>query len=106
MIYLIIVVALTSAVIATGVYVNTLAYQINDYSTVVEELSQTIALQESSLEALNDTDVIAQTAAELGMVDASSSVSGSSVVVSDAKADIETNWFDEFCDWISGMLGG
>ncbi len=56
-----------------------------------------------------DYEALALRAAELGYVDASADNSNTYTQIETRPAqnfNVETNWFDQLCDWFSGVFGG
>ena len=95
-------IALTSVAVS-GVFAET-AQLSADYAGVVREVS---ALDE--LLSVEDYAALAERAEELGYIDASESNTQTYTEVETRPAqnfNIETNWFDSLCDWVSNAFGG
>ena len=97
-------IALTSVSVA-GVFAET-AKLTADY----EEIASQIAALEAEL-GVEDYTELAERAAELGYVDASQGNANTATYTEietrpPQKFDVETNWFDQFCDWVCGVFGG
>ena len=75
-----------------------------EYATVSGDLAE--------LEALINADnyeELAKRAEELGFIDANDATSHTYELLETRPAQnfkIETNWFDQLCDWLSGVFGG
>lgn len=75
-----------------------------EYATVSGDLA--------ALEALINADnyeELAKRAEELGFIDANDATSHTYELLETRPAQnfkIETNWFDQLCDWLSGVFGG
>lgn len=75
-----------------------------EYATVSGDLAE--------LEALINADnyeKLAERAEELGFIDANDATSHTYELLETRPAQnfkIETNWFDQLCDWLSGVFGG
>lgn len=57
----------------------------------------------------DDYAVLAEKAAELGYIDASKSNTQTYTEIETRPAqnfNVQTNWFDSLCDWLSGVFGG
>lgn len=106
--YAIVVLALVLAVTLCGVAVSSsfsgtaaLNAEYAETTARVEELSAQVATE--------DYAALAQKAAELGYIDASRSNTQTYTEIQTRPAqnfNVETNWFDSLCDWLSGAFGG
>lgn len=106
--YAIVVLALILAVTLCGVSVSssfigatTLNAEYIETSARVAELSAQVATE--------DYAALAEKAAELGYIDASRSNTQTYTEIETRPAqnfNVETNWFDSLCDWLSGAFGG
>lgn len=71
-------------------------------SAVVADLTAQVAAEENYA-------VLAEKAAELGYIDASRSNTQTYTEIETRPAqnfNVESNWFDSLCDWLSGAFGG
>lgn len=92
-----------TAVAVSGVFGETLQISAN-YAGVADKVA---ALDEQL--AQEDYGALAERAEELGYIDASESNTQMYTEVETRPAqnfNIETNWFDSLCDWLSGAFGG
>ena len=92
-----------TAVAVSGVFGETLQISAN-YAEVADKVA---ALDEQL--AQEDYGARAERAEELGYIDASESNTQMYTEVETRPAqnfNIETNWFDSLCDWLSGAFGG
>ena len=92
-----------TAVAVSGVFGETLQISAN-YAEVADKVA---ALDEQL--AQEDYGALAERAEELGYIDASESNTQMYTEVETRPAqnfNIETNWFDSLCDWLSGAFGG
>lgn len=92
-----------TAVAVSGVFGETLQISAN-YAEVADKVA---ALDEQLAE--EDYGALAERAEELGYIDASESNTQMYTEVETRPAqnfNIETNWFDSLCDWLSGVFGG
>ena len=92
-----------TAVAVSGVFGETLQISAN-YAEVADKVA---ALDEQL--AQEDYGALAERAEELGYIDASESNTQMYTEVETRPAqnfNIETNWFDSLCDWLSGVFGG
>ena len=92
-----------TAVAVSGVFGETLQISAN-YAEVADKVT---ALDEQL--AQEDYGALAERAEELGYIDASESNTQMYTEVETRPAqnfNIETNWFDSLCDWLSGAFGG
>lgn len=92
-----------TAVAVSGVFGETLQISAN-YAEVADKVA---ALDEQLAE--EDYGALAERAEELGYIDASESNTQMYTEVETRPAqnfNIETNWFDSLCDWLSGAFGG
>lgn len=106
--YAVIVLALILAVTLCGVAVSSsfagataLYTEYVDTNAAVAELTQQVATE--------DYAALAEKAAELGYIDASRSNTQTYTEIETRPAqnfNVESNWFDALCDWISGAFGG
>lgn len=95
-------IALTSVAVS-GVFAET-AQLTADFAEVT---SQIAALDEQLGE--EDYSALAERAAELGYIDASKGNTATYTEIETRPAqnfNVETNWFDQFCDWLCGVFGG
>lgn len=106
--YAIIVLGLIIAVTLCGVSVSgsfavttSLNAEYSDVATRVAQLTEQIQTE--------DYASMAEKATQLGYIDASESNSQTYTEIETRPAqnfDIQTNWFDSLCDWLSGAFGG
>lgn len=92
-----------TAVAVSGVFGETLQISAN-YAEVADKVA---ALDEQLAE--EDYGALAERAEELGYIDASESNTQMYTEVETRPVqnfNIETNWFDSLCDWLSGVFGG
>jgi len=105
-VYVAIALVLAIAVIATGVSISTASVQSDALVGQIEQKQAVILAQESELAVLQNEDNIRGRATEFGMVQAGESVYDAPVAetVDYPQANPHTNPFDEFMDWLSGLL--
>lgn len=105
--YAVVVLALILAVTLCGVSVSSsfgAATALN--AEYVESAAKVAELSEQITE---DYAALAEKAAELGYIDASRSNTQTYTEIETRPAqnfNVETNWFDSLCDWLSGAFGG
>lgn len=106
-VYLAIALVLAIAVIATGVSIANTSSQADAIAGRIAQNQAIIAEQESTLRVLGDEDNIRGRATENGMVQANSPTINAKPAeeVDYPDATPRTNSFDEFCDWLSKILG-
>ena len=97
-------IALTSVAVS-GVFAETAALtaQFNEIASQVAALDAELAVE--------DVAALQERAAELGYIDASQGNANTATYTQlDTRPaqnfDVETNWFDQFCDWLCGVFGG
>jgi len=106
--YAVVVLALILAVTLCGVSVSGLFVGATKLNAEYAENSAKVA-ELSSQVATEDYAVLAEKAAELGYIDASRSNTQTYSEIETRPAqnfNVETNWFDSLCDWLSGAFGG
>lgn len=106
--YAVLILALIIAVSLCGVAVTgsftgatALYSEYVEANTAVDELAQQAATE--------DYAALAERAAQLGYIDASRSNTQTYTEIETRPAqnfNVETNWFDSLCDWLSGAFGG
>lgn len=106
--YAVLILALVIAVALCGVSVTSsfgattaLYTEYAEASSVVADLSAQVATE--------DYAALAEKAAELGYIDASRSNTQTYTEIETRPAqnfNVESNWFDALCDWLSGAFGG
>ena len=106
--YAVLVLALVLAVTLCGVSVTGSFAATSALNTEYTEAVGTVAAltEQSSTE---DRAALAQRAAELGYIDASRSNTQTYTEIATRPAqnfNVESNWFDALCDWLSGAFGG
>ncbi len=106
-VYLAVVLLISSLVIATGITLTTKAAKINDLENQVKALNDTISQQVTQMEILSDENALLGRAYENGMTKVTYAEELELLPYDDAEMyQGSTNWFDSFCDWLSGVIGG
>lgn len=106
--YVAVVLALVLGVVFASVAVNG-AFSANvELTQSYQGALENISALETEL-SVEDAKMLAERAAELGYVNANESNTQTYTKVETRPAqnfNIETNWFDSLCDWLSGAFGG
>lgn len=107
LVYVAVALVLAIAVIATGVSISGAQASVGRLSSHITEQQATVAEQVTEIAALTDEAHIRDRATASGMVQASEPVYKVTAVekVDVQKATPHTNDFDEFCDWMSKVVG-
>ena len=106
--YAIIVLGLILAVTLCGVSVSGSFAATTALSTEYTEVADRVAQLTEQIQ-VEDYASMADKAAQLGYIDASESNSQTYTEIETRPAqnfNIQTNWFDSLCDWLSGAFGG
>lgn len=106
--YAIIVLGLILAVTLCGVSVSGSFAAATALSTEYTEVADSVAQLTEQIQ-VEDYASMADKAAQLGYIDASESNSQTYTEIETRPAqnfNIQTNWFDSLCDWLSGAFGG
>lgn len=106
--YAIIVLGLILAVTLCGVSVSGSFAAATALSTEYTEVADRVAQLTEQIQ-VEDYASMADKAAQLGYIDASESNSQTYTEIETRPAqnfNIQTNWFDSLCDWLSGAFGG
>ena len=106
--YAIIVLGLILAVTLCGVSVSGSFAATTALSTEFTEVADRVAQLTEQIQ-VEDYASMADKAAQLGYIDASESNSQTYTEIETRPAqnfNIQTNWFDSLCDWLSGAFGG
>ena len=106
LVYLAVAIALAIAVISVGVSISQTSATVDALTASIAQKQATLAAGEAELASKLDEDAIRQAAEELGMVSAGDP---EITIPSVEKGEVPTpavrsNGFDEFCDWLSGLL--
>ncbi|MCM1368312.1 MAG: hypothetical protein NC184_05860 [Roseburia sp.] len=106
LVYVAVALVLAVAVIATGVSISGAQASVGRLSAHITEQQATVAEQATEIAALTDETHILERATASGMVQSSQPVYKVNAVekVDVQKATPHTNGFDEFCDWMSGVV--
>ena len=108
--YVAVVLVLVLGIALTSVSVSGIFAQTAQLSDVLAEASAKLAELDKQL-ADEDREELARRAAELGYIDASQGNANTATYTEietrpAQNFNVETNWFDQFCDWICGVFGG
>lgn len=105
-VYVIIALVLAIAVIATGISISGTAAKADAVAKSVAQKQQIITQQQQEIALLQDADAICGKAMQNGMVEAGEPAFSVSNVetVGYPEATERTDGFDEFCDWLSGVI--
>ncbi|MBD5132119.1 MAG: hypothetical protein HDT28_05985 [Clostridiales bacterium] len=106
-VYVAVAIVLAIAVIATGVSISAASSELSVISESISQNQAVISEQQSTLASLRDDDAIRGKAVESGMIQASVPAFNVSPTenVEYPEAEPHTNGFDEFCDWLSQIIG-
>lgn len=106
-VYAVTVVALAIVVIVMGVAISNINATSEMLETQITQANEYIAVQNSEIERITDTDYVMSVAQDNGMEKADGAVEVELVpTVDPIKYEGSTNWFDKFCDFISNIIGG
>lgn len=106
-IYVSVILILSALVIATGIALSSTGARVNSLESELDAQNAIVARQIEELSRLSDEDAIRGRAYENGMERVESSQSIELLPMGEAKTyEGTTNWFDSFCDWLSGVFGG
>ena len=106
-VYLAVVLLISSLVIATDITLTGKAAKINDLENQIKALNDTISQQVTQIDVLSDENALAGRAYEKGMTKVTYAEEIELLPYGDAEMyQGSTNWFDSFCDWLSGVIGG
>lgn len=106
-IYMSIVLAIVTGIIATGVAVSSVSAQIVDYETTIASQEETIASQREGLALLDNSAVIADKAEQLGMVAIENGeVNSFDKLGIGGNTEDESGIFDSIRDWFNSVFGG
>lgn len=106
-VYASIVLILSALVIATGIYLSSTNARINDLDNELAVKNATITRQLSELNMLSDEDALTGRAFNRGMEKIEDAEVVDLLPMHEAPTyEGTTNWFDSFCDWLSGVFGG
>lgn len=106
--YTMVVLALILAVTLCSVSVNGSFVATSALNSEYTEISTNVANLAEQLQA-EDYAALAEKAAQLGYIDASKSNTQTYTEIETRPAqnfNVQTNWFDSLCDWLSGAFGG
>jgi len=106
-IYVMVALILAIAVIATGVSISHATVETDSIQEQIALKQAVIAEQQATLAGLNDSDAIRGKAIENGMVAAGNPTYTASATQTFEypQATPHENGFDEFCDWLSKVVG-
>lgn len=106
--YVAVVLALILGIVFASVAVNGAFAENVALTEAYQSATESISLLETEL-SVEDAKLLAERAAELGYINANQSNTQTYTKVETRPAqnfNIETNWFDSLCDWLSGVFGG
>ena len=106
-VYVSIIALLSALVIATGIFLSSAGARVESLQNEVDARNAIISQQLSDISVLSDENNIAGRAFNNGMdrVDAAEIIE--LLPIGEAPTyEGTTNWFDSFCDWLSGVFGG
>ena len=106
--YTMVVLALILAVTLCSVSVSGSFVATSALNSEYTEISTNVANLAEQLQA-EDYAALAEKAAQLGYIDASKSNTQTYTEIETRPAqnfNVQTNWFDSLCDWLSGAFGG
>ncbi len=106
--YTMVVLALILAVTLCSVSVSGSFVATSALNSEYTEISTNVAKLAEQLQA-EDYAALAEKAAQLGYIDASKSNTQTYTEIETRPAqnfNVQTNWFDSLCDWLSGAFGG
>jgi hypothetical protein len=90
-----------------GIVIGNSAKTVSALESQVKASSAVVRVQQAQIDELSSDSVIEQKATENGMVNASKSEQIELLVINDnEEKSSSTNFFDIFCDWFSGIIGG
>ena len=106
-VYLAVILVLSALVIATGVSLSSAGSRVENLQNEIAVRNAVLAEQIDEIARLSDEDAIRGRAYENGMENAQSNGNIELLPMGDAPTyEGTTNWFDSFCDWLSGVFGG
>ena len=108
--YVAVVLLLVLGISLTSVAVSGVFAQVTQLTSDYTEVADQIAALDEAL-GVEDFDALQERAAELGYIDASKGNANTAYFTEletrpAQEFNVETNWFDEFCDWLCGVFGG
>lgn len=106
-VYMVAVVLLTLAILGVGLMVSSAQANMTSLESELTAKQIILANMEAELEALSDPDYVAGQASDLyGMEEIDSTTSVTLLPeISTGTTNTTTNWFDDFCDWLSNIGG-
>lgn len=106
-VYISVIVLLSALVIGTGIYLTTNATKVDALQNELTVKNAYLSEQIAQINVLSDEDVISGKAFANGMEKVTTSEVIELLPMQDVKTyEGTTNWFDSFCDWLSGVMGG
>ena len=108
--YVAAVLVLVLGIALTSVAVSGVFAQTASLTAEFEEVASQLTALDAEL-AAEDFTALQERAAELGYIDASQGNANTATYTQiptrpAQNFNIETNWFDQFCDWLCGVFGG
>lgn len=105
--YIAVVMVIAVVVIATGIAISGANLSIGQLESKIADKNSIITTQQGELDRLSDSTTLTGLATDLGMVKTDNVREMELVPVTDPIVyEKKTNWFDKFCDWLSGIIGG
>ncbi len=105
--YMAVVLALAITVIATGIAVSRIGGQADAIENEIFRKNEILAAQTAEIDRLTDMTYITGAAVEGGMEKVTNTTEVELLPSAEPmKYEGRTNWFDKFCDWLSGIIGG
>ena len=97
---------LSAVAMVAGIMIGNRATELSALESQVRTANAIVRVQEAQIDELSSVDYIEQKAIENGMVKSSASGEIELLPVNEDKVETTTNLFDNFCDWVSGVIGG
>ncbi|MCH5163850.1 MAG: hypothetical protein J1F36_02410 [Clostridiales bacterium] len=106
-VYVSIIALLSALVIATGIFLSSAGARVESLQSEVDSRNAIISQQLSDISMLSDENNITGRAYNNGMERVDSTEIIDLLPIGEAPTyEGTTNWFDSFCDWLSGVFGG
>lgn len=106
-VYIAIILLLSAVVIATGIILSSSGARVEALESELAARSAVVNAQSEDIARLSDRDNIAGRALNNGMEKYETSESIDLLPMGEPQTyEGITNWFDSFCDWVSGVIGG
>ena len=104
--YVVVAFVLSTLAMFAGIVIGNRANELSALESQVRTASAIVRVQEAQIDELSSEDYIEQKAIENGMVKSEAGKEIDLLPTSEDKVEITTNFFDIFCDWFSGVIGG